>query len=187
MLRHRRVSDVVQRMLPPAHPATSAAAPVVYIVDDDRSFRASVGRLVEASGWRSAGFESGAEFLTRLPNVEAGCIVLDLQMPGLDGLELQARLAETAPALPIVFLTGHGDIEATVRAMKAGAEDFLEKSAPSSVLLAAIESAIDRCRQRSIEHAPYRSDAGDGCKPDQAGVDRVRPRRARQAQQADRL
>ena len=153
MLRHRRISDAAQRMLPPAPPDTSATAPIVYIVDDDRSFRTSVGRLVEASGWRSAGFESGAEFLARLSAIEPGCVLLDLQMPGLDGLELQARLAAAAPALPIVFLTGHGDIGASVRAMKAGAEDFLEKSAPSSVLLAAIESAIDRCRQRTIEHA----------------------------------
>lgn len=130
----------------------SAAVPVVHIVDDDKSFRTSVGRLVEASGWRSACYASGAEFLARLPSQEPGCVLLDLQMPGVDGLELQARLAETAPALPIVFLTGHGDIELSVRAMKAGAEDFLEKSAPSSVLLAAVESAIARCRQRSVEH-----------------------------------
>ena len=152
MLRHRRVSDVAQPMVPQMHPATSPTVPVVYIVDDDKSFRTSVRRLVEASGWRSAAFESGTEFLARLPTVEPGCVVLDLQMPGLDGLELQARLAEAAPALPIVFLTGHGDIPASVRAMKAGAEDFLEKSAPSHVLVAVIESAIDRCRQRSVEH-----------------------------------
>jgi FixJ family two-component response regulator len=127
-------------------------APIVYIIDDDKSFRTSVGRLVEASGWRPACFESGAEFLTRLTAPENGCVLLDLQMPGLDGLELQARLAAVAPALPIVFLTGHGNIGASVRAMKGGAEDFLEKSAPTAVLLAAIESAIERCRQRSIEH-----------------------------------
>src|SRR3954454_3473611 len=72
-----------------------AATPVVFIVDDDKSFRTSVGRLVEASGWRSAAFESGAEFLARFPTAEPGCVLVDLRMPGLDGLELQACLAKT--------------------------------------------------------------------------------------------
>jgi FixJ family two-component response regulator len=129
----------------------SAQVPVVHIVDDDKSFRISVMRLVEASGLRSASYESGAEFLARLP-VQPGCVLLDLRMPGLNGLELQSRLAEAAPLLPIVFLTGHGDINASVRAMKAGAEDFLEKSASPSALLAAVESAIDRYRKRATEH-----------------------------------
>ena len=129
-----------------------ATVPVVHIVDDDKSFRTSVGRLVKASGWRSAGYGSGAEFLAELPITEPGCLVLDLQMPGLNGLELQARLAEAAPALPIVFLTGQGNIEATVCAMKAGADDFLEKSASSSAFLAAIQSAIARCQARATAH-----------------------------------
>jgi FixJ family two-component response regulator len=128
------------------------AAPIVHIVDDDKSFRTSVGRLIEASGLRSACYESGAEFLAHLPVHEPGCVLLDLRMPGLNGLELQGRLAEAAPLLPIVFLTGHGDIAASVRAMKSGAEDFLEKSASSSALLAAVEGAIARYRQRAKEH-----------------------------------
>lgn len=126
--------------------------PIVHIVDDDKAFRTSVGRLVEASGLRSACYGSGAELLACLPINDPGCIVLDLRMPGVGGLELQGRLAEAAPLLPIVFLTGHGDVKATVRAMKAGAEDFLEKSAPSSALLAAIESAIHRNQKRAMEH-----------------------------------
>jgi FixJ family two-component response regulator len=130
----------------------SSAAPIVHIVDDDRSFRSSVERLVELCGYRSAGYASGAELLAKLPTEEPGCILLDLNMPGLDGLELQDRLAEVAPLLPIVFLTGYGNISATVRAMKAGAEDFLEKSASSSDLLAAIERAMLRGQQRSAEH-----------------------------------
>jgi FixJ family two-component response regulator len=132
--------------------SVSAPVPVVYIVDDDNSFRTSVGRLVEASGWRSAGYASGAEFLARLPVAAPGCVVLDLEMPGLNGLELQARLAGQAPALPIVFLTGQGNIEASVRAIKAGADDFLEKSAPTTALLAAIQSAIARGQARAVEH-----------------------------------
>jgi FixJ family two-component response regulator len=130
----------------------SPAAPIVHIVDDDRSFRVSVERLVELSGYRAAGYESGADLLARLPRAEPGCILLDLNMPGLDGLELQDRLAEAAPLLPIVFLTGYGNIPTSVRAMKAGAEDFLEKSASTSDLLAAIERAMLHCRERSTEH-----------------------------------
>ncbi|MCA1406496.1 response regulator transcription factor [Ensifer sp. IC3342] len=130
----------------------SSPIPIVHIVDDDKAYRTSVGRLVEASGFRSACYESGTEFLARLPIEEPGCILLDLRMPGLGGLELQDRLAEAAPLLPIVFLTGHGDIETTVRAIKAGAEDFLEKTASSSALLAAIERAMYRYQQRAIEH-----------------------------------
>ncbi|MDW6024254.1 response regulator [Mesorhizobium sp. BAC0120] len=130
----------------------SSAAPIVHIVDDDMSFRTSVGRLVQLSGYRSAGYASGAELLARLPTDEPGCILLDLNMPGLDGLELQDRLAEVAPQLPIVFLTGYGNISTTVRAMKAGAEDFLEKSASSSDLLAAIKRAMLLGQQRSAEH-----------------------------------
>lgn len=130
----------------------SSAVPIVHIVDDDRSFRLSVERLVELSGYRSAGYASGAELLARLPAEGPGCILLDLNMPELDGLELQNRLAVAAPLLPIVFLTGYGSVSTTVRAMKAGAEDFLEKGAPSGDLLAAIERAMLRCQQRSAEH-----------------------------------
>jgi FixJ family two-component response regulator len=129
----------------------SSAAPTVHIVDDDRSFRISVERLVKLSGYRSASYSSGAELLARLPTEEPGCILLDLNMPGLNGLELQDRLAGAAPLLPIVFLTGYGDISTTVRAMKAGAEDFLEKTASSSDLLAAIERAMAQCQQRSAQ------------------------------------
>jgi FixJ family two-component response regulator len=130
----------------------SPPTPIVHIVDDDRSFRISVERLLELSGYRSEGYSSGAELLARLPTEDPGCILLDLHMPGLDGLELQDRLAKAAPLLPIIFLTGYGDISTTVRAMKAGAEDFLEKSAPSSELLAAIERALLGGQQRSAEH-----------------------------------
>ena len=130
----------------------SADAPVVHIVDDDKSFRTSVKRLVEATGLRSASYESGAELLAHLPANEPGCVLLDLRMPGLNGLELQSRLREAAPLLPIIFLTGHGDIAVTVQAMKAGAEDFLEKGASSAALLAAVERAMLRYRERALEH-----------------------------------
>jgi FixJ family two-component response regulator len=126
--------------------------PIVHIVDDDKSFRTAVGRLIEASGFRIASYESGDEILARLPNSEPGCILLDLQMPGLSGAELQDRLAEKAPLLPIVFLTGHGDISTSVRAIKAGAEDFLEKPASGKALLEVIERALLQNEKRRAEH-----------------------------------
>jgi FixJ family two-component response regulator len=127
-------------------------SPIIHIVDDDKSFRTAIGRLMEASGYRVASYESGDEILARLPGSDPGCILLDLQMPGLSGPQLQERLAEKAPLLPVVFLTGQGDIEASVRAMKAGAEDFLEKRASGKALLGAIERALLQNEKRRIEH-----------------------------------
>jgi FixJ family two-component response regulator len=125
--------------------------PVIHIVDDDKSFRTAVARLMETSGFRVASYESGEAILAHLPSSEPGCILLDLRMPGLSGLELQSRLAEMAPILPIVFLTGHGDVGSTVRAMKGGADDFLEKTASSNELLEAVKQALLRCDARRLE------------------------------------
>ncbi|MBZ9655055.1 response regulator [Phyllobacterium sp. 2063] len=125
--------------------------PVVHIVDDDTSFLTAVGRLVAASGFRVALYESGDKILAALPNVEPGCILLDLQLPGLSGLELQQHLAQKAPLLPIIYLTGQGDIKASVMAMKAGAEDFLEKPVAGKTLLAAIERALHQYEKRQVE------------------------------------
>jgi len=130
----------------------SPVRPIIHIVDDDKSFRTAVGRLMEASGFRVASYGSGDEILAYLPNSEPGCILLDLQMPGLSGSELQDRLAEKAPLLPIIFLTGHGNIGASVRAMKAGAEDFLEKPASREALLEAVERALLAYEKRRMEH-----------------------------------
>ncbi|URK86055.1 response regulator transcription factor (plasmid) [Rhizobium sp. RCAM05350] len=118
--------------------------PIIHIVDDDRSFRTAVGRLLSASGYSISLYGSGEELLERLPGSTPGCVLLDLDMPGLSGLALQDKLAEIAPLLPIVFLTGHGDVRASVRAMKAGADDFLEKPATSEMLLDAISHALHR-------------------------------------------
>lgn len=125
--------------------------PVIHIVDDDKSFRTAVARLLETSGFCVASYESAEEILAHLPISEPGCILLDLQMPGLSGLELQSRLAEMAPILPVVFLTGHGDVGSTVRAMKGGAADFLEKTASSKELLEAVKQALLRCEARRLE------------------------------------
>lgn len=126
--------------------------PVIHIVDDDKSFRTAVGRLIEASGFRVVLYESGDQILAHLPDVEPGCILLDLQLPGLSGLELQRRLGDNAPLLPIIYLTGQGDIKASVMAMKAGAEDFLEKPAAGKTLFEAIDRALLQYEKRRMEH-----------------------------------
>ncbi|WP_455875056.1 response regulator transcription factor [Rhizobium yanglingense] len=132
-------------------------ATVVHIVDDDQSFRTAVGRLLSASGFRVALYESGDQFLAQLPAIGPGCILLDLQLPGLSGRELQDRLSEEAPLLPIVYLTGQGDIRASVSAMKAGAEDFLEKPASGNILLEAIQRALVKYEKRRVEHDRIRA------------------------------
>jgi FixJ family two-component response regulator len=119
-------------------------APVVRVVDDDPSFRRATTRLLQFAGYVVRDFGSGAEFLDGDRTREPGCVILDLQMPDRDGLELQEALAQAGVPLPIVFLTGHGDIPQTVRAMKAGAVDFLTKPVEPDDLLAAVRQALDR-------------------------------------------
>lgn len=116
----------------------------IFLVDDDSSALTSVGRLLRASGYTVASFTSAADFLAQRPPKAQGCVVADLQMPVMDGLTLQQALAGSADPLPVVFLTGQGDIPASVRAMRNGAEDFLTKTAPKEALLAAIERALAR-------------------------------------------
>ncbi|AYG62135.1 response regulator transcription factor [Rhizobium jaguaris] len=130
----------------------SQMEPTVHIVDDDQSVRTAVGRLLSVSGYQVALYESGDQFLHQLPGGGAGCVLLDLDLPGLSGLELQNRLLEKAPLLPIVYLSGRGDIRASVRAIKAGAEDFLEKPAPASVVVEAIDRALAQYEKRRLEH-----------------------------------
>jgi RNA polymerase sigma factor (sigma-70 family) len=122
----------------------SDPSPLIHIVDDDAAYRTAVARLLEASGYRVALYESAAQLLEAAPPPEAGCILLDVHMEGLSGLELQERLAATGSPLPIVFLTGHADVPSSVRAIKAGAEDFLTKPATKDVLLAAVRRALAR-------------------------------------------
>ena len=140
----------------PSHPQPptrcEAAAPLVHVVDDDAPFRTAIGRLLRASGYRVALYESGDEFLHSLPAPEPGCILLDIRMAGLSGLELQDRLAERGLVLPIIFLTGHGDIPMSVRAIKAGAEDFLSKPISRETLLGAIDRALVRYREACERH-----------------------------------
>lgn len=119
----------------------------VFIVDDDASFLQSVSRLLRAVGYTVQAFATAQEFLGRLAPDVSGCVVADLQMPGMNGLELQKALSRSANPLPVVFLTGQGDIPTTVIAMRGGAVDFLTKRSPKEELLAAVERAFDRDAQ----------------------------------------
>jgi len=127
--------------------------PVIAIVDDDPSVRDGLESLIRSAGWRVQMFSSAQEFLAR-PRTEApNCLILDLQLPGLSGLDLQKRMAEAGLEIPIVFLSGHGNIPATVQAMKAGAVEFLTKPFDDEELLHAIREAIERDRRSRQQRA----------------------------------
>ena len=117
-------------------------AGIVYIVDDDASVRSMVTRLFRTSGWQVESFANAAEFLDYERPDAPGCLVLDVDMPGLNGMELQQRLSERHAELPIIFMTGHGDIPMSVTAIKAGAVDFLPKPVSDQQLLEKVELAI---------------------------------------------
>ena len=118
--------------------------PLVYIIDDDASVRRAVKRLVKSAGFRAEAFATAMEFLRHdLPD-GPGCLVIDIKMPGLTGLELQEKLIAANVALPIIFITGHGDIPMSVKAMKAGAVDFLPKPFHNRDLLGVIQKAIEQ-------------------------------------------
>jgi FixJ family two-component response regulator len=121
-----------------------SSQPVVIVVDDDVSVRESLDALIRVAGWRCEAFASATEFLARPQSVAPSCLVLDVHLPDLDGLDLQQRLARERLSMPIIFITGYGDVPMTVRAMKAGAVEFLTKPFGDEVLLSAIRSAIDR-------------------------------------------
>ena len=121
-----------------------SSSPIVYVVDDDASFLKAVSRLLHASGFDVKTFSSAAEFLASLTPEARGCVIADLKMPGVSGLDLQTALSKSSSPMPVVFLTGHGDIPASVRAMRHGAEDFLTKRAPKKDLLDAVRRALTR-------------------------------------------
>lgn len=120
--------------------------PIVFVVDDDISVRESLESLIRCEGWQPETFVSAQEFLDRPRSLVPSCLILDISLPGLNGLELQERLAATGSYMPIIFITGHGDVPMTVRAMKAGAVEFLTKPFNDDVLLSAIRTAIERSR-----------------------------------------
>src|SRR3954468_20239615 len=122
------------------------ATPVVFIVDDDISVRESLELLVRSEGWEAELFSSAQEFLARPRSLHPSCLVLDVHLPDLSGLDLQKRIASDRSDMPIIFITGYGDVPMTVKAMKAGAVEFLTKPFADDVLLAAIAKAIERSR-----------------------------------------
>jgi FixJ family two-component response regulator len=121
----------------------SKVTPVVFVVDDDVSVRESLEALIETAGWRTKTFASALDFLDNSPDTSPSCLVLDVSLPGLSGLDLQERLGDRRD-MPIIFITGHGDIPMSVQAMKAGAVEFLTKPFGDEVLLTAIRRAIER-------------------------------------------
>ena len=127
------------------HPM-AAPTPLVYIVDDDVSVRESIACLVEEAGWRTESFSSAQEFLDRPRGQRPCCLILDVGLPDLNGLDVQQRVSGPHAEMPIIFITGRGDIPTTVRAMRAGAAEFLTKPFDSDTLTHAVESALERSR-----------------------------------------
>jgi FixJ family two-component response regulator len=122
----------------------SQSKPIVFVVDDDVSVRESLEAMIRFEGWQPETFASAQEFLARPRTLAPGCLVLDVNLPDLNGLELQKRIAADQNEMPIIFITGHGDVPMTVRAMKAGAVEFLTKPFNDEALLSAIRQAIER-------------------------------------------
>ena len=136
-----------------------AGARTVFVVDDDPGVLKALGRVLEGEGWRVERYESAEAFLARPGPQAQGCLVLDVNLPGLNGLEVQRRLAETGQILPVIFLTGQGDIPMSVHAIKAGAADFLTKPVAAAVLLKAVRAAMEQdaaARQAQGDIADYR-------------------------------
>jgi FixJ family two-component response regulator len=118
--------------------------PTVVVVDDDVSIRESLELLIQNEGWQPALFESAHEFLERLPTVVPSCLILDVNLPDLSGLDIQQRISDEKSSAPIIFITGYGDIPTSVRAMKAGAAEFLTKPLDDEIMIQAIRNAVLR-------------------------------------------
>ena len=129
----------------------SNATPIVFVVDDDVSVRESLELLIRCEGWQAEIFASADEFLSRPRALVPSCLILDLSLPGLSGLDLQKRITSERTDIPIIFITGHGDVPSTVQAMKAGAVEFLTKPFTDEALLSAIRQALERSRDALLE------------------------------------
>jgi FixJ family two-component response regulator len=134
----------------------SEPAPIVHLIDDDTSFLRATARLLRARGFAVKTFASAGDFLATLTGDAAGCAIVDLRMPGMNGLDVQAALAQAGRSLPIIFLTGQGDIPTSVRAMREGAEDFLEKRASKEKLVDAVRRALARDARDRVERERLR-------------------------------
>ena len=131
----------------------SAEVPIVFIIDDDRGMRQSIQDLVESVGLRAESFATGGEFLKRKSTSDPSCLVLDVRLPQMSGLDFQRQLAETGMQIPIIFITAHGDIPMSVRALKSGAVEFLTKPFRDQDLLDAIQDALQRDRATQEQQA----------------------------------
>lgn len=134
-----------------------AAVPIVFVVDDDVSVRESLELMIRCAGWQPVLLESAQAFLARPRPCAPSCLVLDVNLPDLNGLDLQARIAGDRADLPIIFITGYGDVPLTVRAMKAGAAEFLTKPFDDEILLRAIADALERSRAALDDEENLRS------------------------------
>ncbi len=135
----------------------AGTTPVVFVVDDDISVRESLELMIRSVGWQPESFPSALEFLARPHLRVPSCLLLDMSLPGLNGLELQKRVAADRPDMPIIFITGFGDVPTTVQAMKAGAMEFLTKPLQPDTLIEAIRNALERSRAALEEEAQMNS------------------------------
>jgi len=117
--------------------------PIIFVVDDDDAVRQSLEFLLSTAGIKSRGFESGKAFLDALPQIDSGCVITDVRMPEITGIELLKQVRRQKPDLPVIVITGHGDVSLAVEAMKIGAVDFLEKPFDDDILIAAVKSALN--------------------------------------------
>ena len=124
---------------------------LVHLVDDDEAVRRSAGFMLKTSGFQVRTYESGVELLKAVASLEAGCILLDIRMPGIDGLEVHQALKDKGVTLPVIIMTGHGDVALAVQAMKGGAIDFIEKPFEKAVLLAAIDQGLAHLRRAAAD------------------------------------
>ena len=130
----------------------SSDVKLVHLVDDDGAIRRSVGFMLKTSGFTVRTYESGVDLMKAVGDLEAGCILLDIRMPGMDGIEVQKSLREKGVTLPVIIMTGHGDVGLAVKAMKAGAVDFIEKPFDKDLLLSSLEEGFRRLSQREATH-----------------------------------
>jgi FixJ family two-component response regulator len=137
-----RLIDTTNRL--PRLLAMPPTTPTVVVVDDDISIRESLELLIQNEGWQAALFESAQDFLERLPGVIPSCLILDVNLPDLNGLDIQQRISDEKSSTPIIFITGYGDIPTSVRAMKAGAAEFLTKPLDDEIIIGAIREAVQR-------------------------------------------
>jgi FixJ family two-component response regulator len=139
------------------HPPSSPATDIVFIVDDDLSVRESLEALIRWEGWYPETFASAREFLERPPVFRPSCLILDVSLPDLNGLDLQHLVAVERTDMPIIFITGHGDVPMSVRAMKAGASEFLTKPFSNEVLIDAVRQALEQSRHLQSSEAEVRA------------------------------